>query len=356
MGMWHSPDVQILGIVRDDMTIDWEDIEFESRSSIEYAKKFPTAKPVGTFVPEAMAPVAPAKKKQAKPVEVKESVKKEVKKRQERKQRVLESAPAPALVPAPVAVVKPQEWTVVESKKAKKNQKRRERRKAATSAKKESVSPVASVQPQPAKPMPMPLMMIETPKVPLAEVRLESQKANEVLKTDKIKQHMRMVYVGSVDKPEPSGKNANAFLNAGHVFVNKHVLEDKAGAILMPLGNTDNNGKPLDLTTLKWQPAGTDCMVAKIENWKIGNSLKIAPPGVRTPVVLFNLDKDGNLEQSYGIVTDERPADGTFGFSGTTYPTFCGGIYVHCATGSVVGMHFLGVTNQPNRGMTLSKN
>jgi hypothetical protein len=188
---------------------------------------------------------------------------------------------------------------------------------------------------------------------------LESMKDNVILDQTAIFRHLRRVLTGTVDKP---GKFLdNCFFNGATLYANKHTVSEVGGCIIerIPEDEGYDKCKYVDMKSIRWSnPHDNDLVTAeRPSGFRTGKALKVVHPAVHMYVTLYSFDEANHMRTSSGLVVDTRVKDHTFGFNKSTQDGMCGGIYVHQHTGSVVGLHFLGVDGkEPNRGLSIHLN
>jgi hypothetical protein len=273
-------------------------------------------------------------------------------------------------VPAAKVVVVPAEpnnWTTVESynkKSVNSSKKRREKRTGNTKALGTGTLPVVPVKATvkvvpkqtktPVKKESAPVASVAAMvTVPPPNVQAWTQVPQSVFESQKTAvPHIAQKFFGALRPVFANGVQiANAFVQpASGAFFNQHVIPlgadtikgrnvgEKDVNIITPPPNSRRHG--VDLFQTPFCPTGVP-------------ALKIGRPAPEMPVTLFTNVQGKDLLVS-GKITEVRE-DGTFGFSETTMPGYCGGIYVN-DVGTVVGQHYLGVKGAPNRGLSLPLN
>jgi hypothetical protein len=199
----------------------------------------------------------------------------------------------------------------------------------------------------------------------------ESLKANSPLDMEKIRGHLRQLWVLD-ENARPVYFTSNVLINGAHIYINRHAFFKKDGVTsvrvairLRPddsliLGNVTYQFCEVLIGTGKLESA--DLLRFARSNMKAAfatpKAISVMCPTVHLGVSLFYLGPEDTLCSSTGLVTDVDTKKKDFGFSGTTDETFCGGVYVNHLTGSFVGTHYLGLkpTSMPNRGLMLPLN
>jgi hypothetical protein len=187
----------------------------------------------------------------------------------------------------------------------------------------------------------------------------ESIKKNLIIDVEKVKAALRVVDY------ENEQQQGNALIHGGCLYTNQHF--SKHPCQVRPVITYGPDGKPtgdsIKKPKIDWSKATPTKHKDLVKfasdsfgNFKTRGSINVGPVTPGSHIILFTLCNDGGIQQSNGTVTDYDNKEGTFGFSATTIPGNCGGVYIHADTGRIIGTHYLGHEHKPNRGIEFPKN